>query len=863
MKATPPNRALQFLRWFCREDYIEEIEGDLMEVFKKESEASPRKAKWKFAWSVAKYFRPEFMKSLKNYQPNTLGMYKSYFKIGWRNVLRNRLYSALNIFGLSAGMTIALLAGLWVWDEITFNYVHKNHNQLAGVWLTTTHDGEMQTGPAISIPLADKLRSTHAQYFKNLALTSWNWNHLLSDSKDKLLLKEGMYVEAPFPQMFSLQAIEGDLSAALIEPYSIVLSESVALALFGNESAIGKTIRLDNTYEVKVTGVYRDFPTSSEFKRVKLLLPWSLHEKEDWVKNNQSNWKNHSWQLFAQIDDGHSMEGISKAISDVEKKYNDTGNPALLLHPMNRWHLYETFEAGISAGGSIQYVWLFSIIVVFVILLACINFMNLSTARAENRAREIGVRKVIGSRKGQLIAQFLSESVLITFLSLFFTVALILILLPSFNELTGKEIIFPTLSLQFWVVVTLFTIAVALLAGSYPAFYLSSLKALNVIKGLSRSGKGTIRLRQVLVIFQFTISTALIAGTLIVYNQLEFGRNRALGYSKDKLIYTGVIPEMKGKYELLRHELMQTGGISEMSESSGPTTDIWSNETGYMWEGKDANSEPMFGTLSCTHDFGKTINWKIKKGRDFSRDFPSDSSAVILNETAARLIGSADIIGKTLTNDGESFHVIGVVGDMVMESPYAAVRPVIFNLDYQWPRVTNIRLSGDMTVAESMTKVMEVFKKLGHGNVHEFRFADEEYNVKFESENRVSRIARLFTVLAILIACLGLFGLSTFMAEQRQKEIGIRKVLGASAMNLWRMLSKDFILLVILSCVIAVPIAYYFMNNWIQNFEYRAGLSIWAFVLACMGALSITIITVSFQAIKIALTNPVNSLKSE
>ncbi len=790
-------------------------------------------------------------------------MYRSYFRIAWRNFFRNKVSSSINTLGLSAGMTVAILIGLWLWDELTFNDVHQNHDQLAGVWLTQTFDGKMQTGAAISIPLAAELKNNYSNEFKHLALASWNWNHTLSASKEKVLLKEGMYAEAAFPEMFSLQMIEGNASSVLIEPYSIVLSESVARALFGNESATGKYVRVDNLHDTKVTGVYKDFPVSSEFKRVKILLPWSLHEKEDWVRNSLSNWRNHSWQLFAQIQDNHSMDSVSKKITGIEKKYNKEGNPVLLLHPMNCWHLYEEFKDGVNSGGKIQYVWLFSIIGALVVLLACINYMNLSTARSQKRAREVGIRKTVGSGRGYLIIQFLGESFLISGLSLILAVSVASLLLPSFNMLANKEIVFPSDNYKFWLTVILFSTAIASLAGSYPAFYLSSLNPLRVLSRKYHAGSSATRTRQVLVVFQFTVSITLLAGTFIVFSQIEFSKSRSLGYSKDKLIYTGVIPEMRGKYEQLRNELLQTRAVAEISQSSGPTTDIWSNETGFNWEGKDPNTEPSFGTLDCTHDFGKTIGWQIKEGRDFSRNFPSDSSAIILNESAAKLIGPSNVIGKTVRQDQESSHVIGVVKDLMMESPYSTVKPTIFKLGYKWVRVTNIRLSPDMKTVDAMAKIEALFKRLSPDNSFEFRFADDEYNVKFSSENRISQLARIFTVLAMLIACLGLIGLSSFSAEQRTKEIGIRKVLGANVANITALLSLDFVKLVLIAILIASPLAYYAATKWLENFTYRIEISWWVFVLAGVSAIIVAMITVSVQAIKAAVANPVNSLQTE
>lgn len=860
----PPKKALALLRWFCREDFLEEIEGDLTEVFKKQYSDDPRKAKWRFVWSVIRYFRPEFIKSFRNIsQPNGYNMYKSYFKIGWRNLLRSKGYSAINIIGLSVGMTTAFLIGMWLWDELTFNYVHTNHDEIAGVWVTTTHEGKMETGPAICLPLGAELKDNYGDQFKALALASWNWNHALSVPGKTVILKEGMYTEAAFPEMFSIQMIEGNSSKALTMPYSIVLSESTAKTLFGNENAIGRPLRLDNTHDVKVTGVYKDLPASSEFRRVKLLLPWSLHEKEAWVRNNLTNWENHSWQLFAQIRTTHSMSSISEMITAVEKKYNKTGNPTILLHPMNRWHLFERFENGISTGGRIQYVWLFSIVGASVLLLACINFMNLSTARSEKRAREVGVRKAIGSGRGQLITQFLLESFLITSMASLMSIVWIALFLPTFNELTGKEIVFPVDRFEIWTIAFLFWVITAVSAGSYPAFYLSALKPLNVLKGITQSGKRTVFMRRTLVVLQFTISISLVLGTLIVLNQIRFGKERSVGYSQNRLVYTSIIPEMKTRYDQLRNELFKTGAIEEMSQSSGPTTDIWSNETDYSWDGKAADTQPLFGTLQCTHDFGNTIGWKIKEGRDFSRDFPSDSSAVIINESAAEIIGVENIIGTTIRHDAETYHVIGVIEDMVMESPYSAIRPVIFSLDYKWTRVTTIRLSDTMPLPDAINRVEQLFKKMSPENVFEFRFAGEEYEAKFTSENRVGKLAEIFAAMAIFIACLGLLGLSSFIIEQRQKEIGIRKILGASVLQIWQSLSRHFVILIIISCVIAIPLSFFYMNNWLVQFQYRTTISWEIPALACGGALAIALLTVSFQSVKAAMMNPAKSLRSE
>lgn len=786
----------------------------------------------------------------------------TYLKYAWRNLLKNKGFSLINISGLAIGMTVAVLIGLWLKDELTFNHNHLNHTRLAGVWVTQTFN-KTSSGNAIPIPLADELKASFPQDFKNMARASWSWNHSLANGKDRRVLQEGMFVEPTFPEMFSLQMLEGDAKTALADVDAVLLCESTARALFGQESALGKTLLLDQEKHVQVRGVFKDLPFNSEFRATKMFLPWAMHVQEEWVKNSLDRWDNHSWQMFVEVYDAAQMDAISEKIAGVEKAHNQDGNPTLFLLPVSHWHLYDEFKEGKNVGGRIQYVWLFGLIGVFVLLLACINFMNLSTARSEKRAREVGVRKTIGSHRGQLVWQFLSESLLVSSLALIAAMGLVWLFLPGFNKLAGKEIAFPLQEPVFWMSILGFTVITALLAGSYPAFYLSSFQPLKVLKGTFRVGRSASLPRKVLVVVQFTVSVSLIIGTMVIFRQIEHAKNRPVGYNREGLLQTGISREMEGHYDPIRRDLLESGVVSEMSWSNSPATDIWSNQIGFSWEGKDPGTKPAFGTVDCTHDFGKSIGWKIKEGRDFSREFATDSSALILNESAVALIGLKNIVGQRIMHDDKPFHVVGVVHDMVMESPYTPIKPTIFRMNYNWGSTTNIRLKPGIPAQDAVAAVQAVFEKHSPGSMFQFDFADDEYNAKFKSEERIGKLSRLFAFLAIFISCLGLFGLSAFVAEQRTKEIGIRKVLGASATNLWAMLSKDFLVLVLVSCLLAIPLAWHYLDNWLNDYEYRISLQWQFFGLAGLLAVAVTLLTVSFQSLKAALANPVKSLRNE
>ena len=662
--------------------------------------------------------------------------------------------------------------------------------------------------------------------------------------------------------------IAGNINA-LNDPSSVLLSASIAKALFGTADPINKTVKFDNKMDFKVAGVFKDFPRNTSLYDSKLFLPWKKYiTTEDWLKNAATQWNNHSWQAFAEVNNNENIDKVSakiKMASMVHKNAATDGKEELVLQPMDKWRLYSEFKNGKATGGRIQFIWLFSIIGVFVLLLACINFMNLSTARSEKRAKEVGIRKTVGSERKQLISQFLSESVLVAFVSLVLSILLVILLMPLFNKLADKDISLPWSNGIFWSLILVFTFITGIVSGSYPAFYLSKFEPIKVLKGTFRAGRFASLPRKILVVIQFTFSIALIIGTIIVFKQIQYAKNRPVNYKSEGLISINMsTPDLYGHYDAIRNDLLSTGVVDDMAESSSPTTGVWSNQIGFNWQGKDPNTLPVFGTIAVTRDFGKTIGWKIKEGRDFSKDFATDSVAMILNESGVKQVGmKQDIVGQTIKFNDKNYTVIGVIKDMIMESPYAPVKPTVFFYNPNWASIITVSIKPGIPVRGALSKIQAVFKKYNPSAPFDYTFNDEDYAKKFSDEQRIGDLATFFTILAVFISCLGLFGLASFVAEQRKKEIGVRKVLGASVFNLWKMLSREFALLVIISCFIAIPLAWYYLHQWIIQYDYRTDISWWVFFISGAGAFVVTILTVSFQAIKAAIANPVKSLRTE
>jgi ABC-type antimicrobial peptide transport system permease subunit len=793
-------------------------------------------------------------------------MIKNYLKIAWRNLLKNKVSSLINIGGLAVGMAVAILIGLWIGDELSFDKNFKNYDHTTQVLQNNTMNGEIGTGSNVPWPMGDALRKNFGSDFKYVTMATYNNGHILT-YRDKKLTTRGTYFEPEALEMLSVQLLEGNRNA-LNDPSSILLSESTAKAYFGDTDPMDKVMKIDNNQVVKVTGVYKDMPVNSSFADVNFIAPWELFSKAAELKKQTDTWRCNCYFAYAQVADHTDIDKVSASIRDIKKnnvnKVELKQKNQVFLNPMKNWHLYSEFKNGVIVGGRIQYVWLFGIIGIFVLLLACINFMNLSTSRSEKRAKEVGIRKAIGSLRRQLIYQFLSESLLVVALSFVLAIVLVQLSIPFFNEIAGKKMSIPFNNPVFWLLVIGFSVITGLVSGSYPALYLSSFQPVKVLKGTFRAGRLASVPRKVLVVIQFTVSVILIIGTVIVFRQIQFAKNRPVGYSRSGLITLPMATDDIHKhFAAVKDELLKSGAIVSMAEAGSPTTGDYSTNSGFDWAGKDPAQAVEFPNIDISPDYGKTVAWKFIAGRGLSVDYPTDSLAFVINETAAKFMGMKNPVGATLKWDGVPFHIIGVVKDMVSESPYSPVRPTLFHLLSGGGEFIILRINPRISTSEALSKIEKIYKAYNPAQPFEYQFVDEEYAKKFSDEERIGKLASSFATLAIFISCLGLFGMASFVAEQRTKEIGVRKVLGASVFNLWAMLSKDFVLLILISLIIASPVAYYFMHNWLMNYQYRSDIAWWVFAITGAGAVTISLLTVSYQSIKAALTNPVKSLRSE
>lgn len=863
----PPRWATYLLHLFLPDHRAEELEGDLNELFQQRiHEVGVDQARWRYVRDVASLLRPSLIKreQYDYHRPTNTTMLRNYFKVAFRNLTKYKGYSAINIAGLATGMAVALLIGLWVWNEFAYNKGYANYDRIALVMQNQTFDDGVKTWTGQAMQLGPELKSSYGSHFKYVATAEYPGNHLLTLGTKKIT-SIGNFMEPDITEMLALKMLKGTRSG-LTDPSSILLSETTAKSLFGDVDPLNKLINLDKKWAVKVTGVYADLPANSTFQELTFIAPFALKKKDlpEWL-----GWGNSWFQTFVQIADNTTMETVSVAIKDA--KLNKVKNsddarfkPVMFLLPMSRWHLYSEFKEGINVGGQIQYVRLFSIIGFFVLLLACINFMNLSTARSEKRAREVGVRKAIGSVRQQIMLQFFSESLLIVCISFVLALLFVVLCLPVFNAVANRHIAMPWSNPLFWIVAIGFSLFTSFIAGSYPAIYLSSFQPVKVLKGTFRVGRFAALPRKVLVVIQFTVSITLIIGTLIVFQQIEFAKNRPVGYSRANLVSIPIRSDaLITRFATFRDELLNTGVIEEVAATDSPVTNTGVTNSGLDWRGKIPNSADEFVTLRVTHEFGKMVNWQIKEGRDFSKEFTTDSTGFILNEAAVAYMGFKKPIGEIIKWGDQSFKVIGVVKNLITQSPYEPVRQTIFFINYKRLNLITFKINPTKSASEALAKVETIYKRYDPDNAFDYKFVDQEYAKKFGEEERIGKLASFFAILAIFISCLGLFGLASFVMEQRTKEIGIRKVMGASVSNLWQLLSKDFVLLVIISLFIAVPATWYYMQNWVQKYTYHTEISWWIFAVSGFGALLITLLTVSFQSVKAALMNPIKSLRSE
>jgi len=788
-----------------------------------------------------------------------MSMISNYFKTALRNLWKNRTYGFLNIGGLAIGITCAALIFLWVEDEVNYNRHHSDLPRLGKIMEHQTYDGKTFTFGATPGPLAPAMQ-TEIPGIEHVARTNWGGRTLFTIG-EKSIYEQGLYMDSSFFLVFDFPFIRGNAAKPFTGLHSVVLSESMAKRFFGSAAeAYGKMIKVDNDQDYLVSGVFRDLPRNASFK-FDWGIPFAHYLKANpWL----SSWGSNGIQTFTKIAQGADLATINRQLFGYIKSKDDNAIARPFIFPMPQWRLYSKFEDGKQAGGRIEYVRLFTIIAWIILVIACINFMNLATARSEQRAREVGVRKVLGAGKRSLIGQFLGESLVMAFFSILLAIGMIYIFLKPFNALVEKD-----LMLQLSDPLHLFSLLgigaiCGLVAGSYPALYLSSFNPITVLKGLKlRHATSAGLIRKGLVITQFSISIILIIGTIIIYQQVEHIKTRQLGYDKDRLIIMDMQGRMTERYDLLRQQLLSTGSVESVAASSSQLLQLTSNGDSFEWEGKDPDARILITNEWVTPEYIGTMRMKLKEGRDFGPVPKNDSANIIINESFARLMKKDQVAGTTLQFNGQPVQVIGVVEDFVYTDMYAPAAPAAFfsapaNASYFF-----IRLKEGRDVQQSLAKVEGVMKSVNPGYPFEYKFVDDEFDKLFKSEMLIGKLSRIFAVLAILISCLGLFGLAAYTAERRTKEIGIRKVLGASTSGIATLLSRDFLKLVCFSFVIAFPVAWYFMNRWLQDFAYRIDISYFVFVMAGVLAILIAIITISFQAVRAAVANPVKSLRTE
>ena len=789
-------------------------------------------------------------------------MLTNYLKIAFRNLWKNKTFSLINVLGLALGMACSLLILLWVQDERSVDAFHANKNQLYRIYMREFFSGKVQGVIWTPGPLADELKKSIPEI--QLA-TAYSWPSKQTFSVGTKVNKEETNTAgADFFKMFSYKLLQGTPEAALKDLNSLAISRSMAETFFGSpEKAIGKLIRYDNRSDLVVTAVFENMPKNSTLK-FDCLRNWDAYLVDNqWAKE----WDSTDPLTFFMLRPDADPAKVEAKMQHLLDKFNrDTGKPfhtELAMQPFHEYYLNSNFKNAQIDGGRIEYVQLFSFVAIFILLIACINFMNLATARSSKRAKEVGVRKVVGAVRAMLIGQFVSEAMLLTVFSIFLSILFVAILLPIFNTLTDKQMTLPLTNPSFWGILLGLTFFTGLVSGSYPAFFLSSLSPLRVLKGAINVDAKSTWFRQGLVVFQFSLSVIMIIGMIIIYRQVEYVQTKNLGFDRENLVYFPLEGDLGKNYDVLKEELSQISSVKEVSQMTAEPASNGSGTEGISWTGSNPKDKVRFTPVGVGYNFTKTMSLQLVEGRDYSKEFPTDSTGFLINEAALKVIGYKHPIGQPITWGNHKGTIVGVLKDFHFQSLHTPIRPLISYLRPK-PQDGNVlvRIEAGKTT-ETLAKIESICKKLNPKFPFTYSFTDQEYARQYQSEQVVSKLSNFFAFLAIFISCLGLFGLAAFMAEQRTKEIGVRKVLGASVQNIVGLLSQDFLKLVLLGIVIASPIAWYGMNKWLDGFAYKIDISWWVFALAGILAVGIALLTVSFQSVKAALMNPVKSLKTD
>ena len=789
-------------------------------------------------------------------------MLKNFFKIAWRNLLRNKAFSFINISGLAVGMAAAILILLWIQNEMSHDRFHKKIDRIYTLNNRDKFNGAMWAWNWTPKILAPTLKQDYPDVEEAVRTTRCSF---LMSIGDKHLNEAGCFTDPSFLKVFSFPLTEGNVTTALGQVNNIVLTQKLAKKLFGHEDAVGKIIRIDSSDNFTVTGVMKDLPNNTAFD-FEYLLPWSYMSRLGW---SDSSWGNNSVQSYVLLKPGVSEVSFDAKIKNITidhtKGSADSSTTRVFTQPLADQWLYSKSENGYYVGGRIETVKLFAIIAAFILLIACINFMNLSTARSEKRAKEVGIRKVVGAQKRFLVMQFIGESILLSFFAFVLSLLIVLVSLPAFNSLVGKKLFIDFGNVYFWLFSLAFILLTGILAGSYPAFYLSSYQPVKVLKGTFKAAHALVTPRKILVVLQFTFAIALIICTIIVVQQIKYAQDRDAGYVKDKLVYINIDGDDEKYYQSIRNELISSGAAVAVTKSMSPITQRYSDGWGWQWTGSTQEDlKTDFVRMASDADFVKTMGVHLVEGRDIDiYKYPTDSTALLLNEAAVRVMHLKNPVGTIVKTDDREWHVIGVLKDFIYQSPYEKVQQLAVMGPKSWFNVIHFKLNPANSTQRDLQLAENIFKKYNPQYPFDYKFVDESYALKFHEEKRKATLAGLFAALTIFISCLGLFGLATYMAENRIKEIGVRKVLGASIFGITSLLSKDFLLLVIVSLVIASPIAWWAMSVWLKDYSYHVSIEWWVFVLAGVLSVLIALVSVSYQSIRAAISNPAKSLRTE
>jgi len=787
-------------------------------------------------------------------------MLKNHFKIAWRNILKTKTYTFINMTGLAIGMAAAALILLWVESEQTFDRFYKNSNRIYELYNRGEFSNDTHAWPGMGNPLAPLLASRHPELESVVRSTPAN---LSIGVRENQFSSEGLFADPDFFKLFDRQIILGNLDNALSTPEGVVLTASMANRLFGTDDVVGQTVTIDSSDHFSVVAIVENFPANSRFKDAGYFLPWEYFERRIGPEAAAS-WKNFKVATFVMLAPTANYQHVESQISTILNDLQVADN-ALFLHPAEKWHLFSEAKHGHFTTGSIKKVRLFGIIAFLTLLTACINFMNLSTAKSEQRAKEVGIQKILGAHRKSLIVQFLAESLILSVIAGSLAFLLLSMAINPFNNVFGFELNIPYHQFSFWLSALLFTLFTGLLAGSYPACLLSGFKPMTVLKGSTSTIRQPLTFRSALIVFQFSFTIVLLIATTVIITQIHHAENREQGYEKSNLIYFPLNTNLKKHYEQIRNDLIQSGAVLSMTRSSGTITRQTFGALNFSWPGSDAeDAQQAFVTITADKDFKSTTGAQLVLGRDIDVDnYPTDENAVLINQAAVKVMNLDDPIGAIIRNGEQQWHVVGVVKDFIFYSPYTAINPLFIIGSREWFNFVYLKLNASRPLQQNITHVASAIQKHEPNHTFEYHFVDDTYAMNFEKEKQMAKLTQVFSGLAIFISCLGLFGMMAFVAQQRRKEIGIRKVLGASISGVVAMLSKEFVKLVLIAIVIAAPIAWWTMNKWLDDFTYRIDIQWWMFAVAGLAALLIAVLTVSWQAIRAAVANPVDSLRDE